>query len=204
DVFVHVKSGLTNHNFTVPTNPVIMRKAGCVYTDYVIGVQTGQTITVRSTDPVLCNVHMTPTNRANAEWNKAMVPGSRGPTSVAKPPSRINLLWNKWSARIAKLLGRPAAQLPPPVSELGFQIANAELPVRLKCDVHPWEFAYIFCVDHPFFAVTDTNGMFHFPQPLPPGKYVLEAIHRKAGRLTKEIEITDGRGARVDFEFEVK
>src|SRR6185295_8991177 len=30
--------------------------------------------------------------------------------------------------------------------------------LRIKCDVHPWEFAYLSVVDHPYFALTDTNG----------------------------------------------
>lgn len=37
---------------------------------------------------------------------------------------------------------------------------KAEVLVRLKCDVHPWMFAYIGVVDHPYFAVTDKDGSF--------------------------------------------
>ena len=66
-----------------------------------------------------------------------------------------------------------------------------ELFVRLKCDVHPWEFAYAGVVEHPFFSVTDTNGVFCLPAGLPRGRYVLAAVHQKAGETTREIIIND-------------
>lgn len=66
--------------------------------------------------------------------------------------------------------------------------------IRIKCDVHPWEFAYLSVLEHPFFAVTDTNGNFVIPN-LPAGKYVLRALHRKAqstNELTREIRVNRG------------
>ena len=30
--------------------------------------------------------------------------------------------------------------------------------MKFKCDVHPWEFAYLGVIDHPHFAVTDKDG----------------------------------------------
>ena len=43
-----------------------------------------------------------------------------------------------------------------------------ELFIKVKCDVHPWMFAYICVVDHPWFAVTDQKGNFTLPPGLPP------------------------------------
>jgi hypothetical protein len=38
---------------------------------------------------------------------------------------------------------------------------------------------------------------------VPPGKYTIEAAHRKAGKQSAEIEVKDS-GATQDFTFEVK
>ena len=55
---------------------------------------------------------------------------------------------------------------------------KAEVLVRMKCDVHPWMFAYVGVVDHPYFAVTDKDGNFKI-SGLPDGKYTIEAYHLK-------------------------
>ena len=54
--------------------------------------------------------------------------------------------------------------------ETEFSFAKPEVLVRFKCDVHPWMFAYVGVVDHPYFAVTGKDGTFKIPN-LPPGKY---------------------------------
>lgn len=75
--------------------------------------------------------------------------------------------------------------------------------MRLKCDVHPWMFAYVNIVDHPFHAVTDTNGLFRLPPALPPGKYVVTAVHLKAGNLVQEVSVGAGERRQMDFYFTV-
>ena len=66
-------------------------------------------------------------------------------------------------------------------------LEKPEVFMRFKCDVHPWEFSYVGIVDNPFFAVTDANGAFCLPAGLPHGRYVLAAIHPKAGEVTQNI-----------------
>jgi hypothetical protein len=62
--------------------------------------------------------------------------------------------------------------------------------VRLKCDVHPWEFAYVCVFPHRYFAVTDATGHFSITN-IPPGRYKLHALHRKAKGLgAVEVEIS--------------
>jgi beta-lactamase regulating signal transducer with metallopeptidase domain len=62
--------------------------------------------------------------------------------------------------------------------------------VQLKCDVHPWEFAYVCVFPHRYFAVTDAGGNFSITN-VPPGRYKLHALHRKAKGLGRvEVEIT--------------
>src|SRR5204863_9880310 len=56
--------------------------------------------------------------------------------------------------------------------------SRPEIFLRVRNDVHPWEFAYISIMANPFFAITDKNGNFTITN-VPPGDYVLEAVHRK-------------------------
>ena len=95
------------------------------------------------------------------------------------------------------------AQMPDsPVIERAFDKPADGLMVRIKCDVHEWMFAFIAVFDHPFFAVSGKDGSFRIAN-VPPGKYVIEAYHRKAGRVTKEIEIGD-KDVAADFTLQAK
>jgi len=78
---------------------------------------------------------------------------------------------------------------------------NPEVFVHFKCDVHNWMHAYAGVLDHPYFAVSAKDGTFKIAN-VPPGKYTLEAYHRKAGKLTKEITVAD-TAQTADFTFEV-
>jgi len=82
-------------------------------------------------------------------------------------------------------------------------LETAEVFVKVKCDVHPWMFAYLGVVDHPWFAVTDQNGNFTLPLALPAGQYTLAAVHVKAGELSQPITVGDGNVQPVSFAFEV-
>jgi len=75
-----------------------------------------------------------------------------------------------------------------------------EVLVRMKCDVHPWMFAYVGVVDHPYFAVTDKDGNFTIKN-VPAGKYTVEAVHLKAAPTGKTAEVEAGKT--VNFELEV-
>ena len=78
--------------------------------------------------------------------------------------------------------------------------AVEEIPVRFKCDVHPWMFAYVGVFDHPYYAVTDKNGNFTI-KDVPAGTYAVEAYHVKTHRsdpgVMKEV-VVDG-DEKADF-----
>ena len=65
NVFVYVSAG--PHEglaFPTPGDAVVVDQVGCVYTPHVIGVQAGQDILIRNSDPVLHNINASPeTNR---------------------------------------------------------------------------------------------------------------------------------------------
>lgn len=67
--------------------------------------------------------------------------------------------------------------------------------VELKCGAHGWMHAYVAVQDHPFFAVTATDGSFVI-KDLPKGTYTLEAWHPTLG--TKSMTVVIGKGKKGD------
>jgi plastocyanin len=75
-----------------------------------------------------------------------------------------------------------------------------EVMVPFKCDVHGWMNAYVGVLDHPYFAVTTTDGTFSL-KTLPPGTYTIEAWHEKLGTTTQTVTVGDKETKTVDFVF---
>jgi len=90
--------------------------------------------------------------------------------------------------------------------DLSFSFSKPEEFLKFKCDVHPWMFAWVTVVDHPYFAVTDKDGKFTI-KDVPAGKYKIVALHRKAapapGGVEQDVEVKDGE-AKADFTLEAK
>ena len=82
--------------------------------------------------------------------------------------------------------------------------SKPEVLIKLVCSVHPWMSGYVGVVEHPFFAVTDGNGVFDLPTGLPPGKYTLAAYHVKGGEVTTELEVGPDGSAMVGLVVPVK
>lgn len=59
-VFVYVKEGLGDRSFPVPQEPVELDQEGCMYTPHVVGLQVGQPIKIRNSDPFQHNIHAMP------------------------------------------------------------------------------------------------------------------------------------------------
>ena len=163
DVFVYVKQGAEPQPVSRSATSPLLDQVNCEFVPYVIGVQAGQVLKVRNSDPVLHNIH--PLSRAgNKERN----------------------------------VGQPVKGM---VSDFIFE--KPEVFVQFKCDVHPWMFAYVGVVEHPWFAVTDGNGSFALPSGLPPGQYTLAAVHRKLGEQTQTITVGANGSVAVTFTLEV-
>ena len=66
-----------------------------------------------------------------------------------------------------------------------------EIGAKIKCDVHSWMGAWLFVVDHPFFAVTKPDGTYKIDK-LPAGTYELEFWHEKFanGKETKTVTVS--------------
>jgi plastocyanin len=87
--------------------------------------------------------------------------------------------------------------------DLTYSFSQPEMFYKFKCEIHLWMFSYVSIFDHPYFAVTGKDGTFKLTN-VPPGKYTIQAAHRKAGTATKEIEVKEGEPTKVDLTLEVK
>jgi plastocyanin len=70
NVFVYVKSGLTQTKFAPPAEAAVIDQQGCNYIPHVMGVMAGQKLKILNPDGTLHNVHAM--SKVNAEFNLAM------------------------------------------------------------------------------------------------------------------------------------
>jgi uncharacterized protein (DUF2141 family) len=72
--------------------------------------------------------------------------------------------------------------------------------VPVQCNQHPWMRAYIGVLEHPYFAVTKTDGSYEIKN-LPPGDYTLVAVHEKFGEQTLKVKVGPKETAKAPFSF---
>lgn len=87
--------------------------------------------------------------------------------------------------------------MPGRVKELDVTFDRPER-IRVGCDVHKWMAAWIVVAKHPYYAVTGKDGAFRL-ENVPPGNYTLQVWHEKLGKQTREIAVSPGTDAEVDF-----
>jgi hypothetical protein len=78
--------------------------------------------------------------------------------------------------------------------------ANPEMMIPVQCNQHPWMRAYINVMSHPYYAVTGPDGRFEI-RNLPPGEYLLAAIHEKFGEQTLKLKIGAKETGKAAFIF---
>jgi hypothetical protein len=77
---------------------------------------------------------------------------------------------------------------------------TAEIMIPVGCDVHGWMAAFVGVVDHPYFAVTGSDGSFELPN-LPPGDYTVEVWHEEYGVQEMKVTVGEKQTATADFTF---
>jgi hypothetical protein len=103
------------------------------------------------------------------------------------PLPKINHEWNKSQP--------PGA---PPFMEA---FSSEEVPIPVKCNVHPWMRGYFVVVKGPY-AVSDDNGSYTLD--VPPGNYTLTAWQETYGTQTQKVTVAAGKPATADFTFKAK
>ena len=66
-IFVYIKEGISA-KYPAPAEPAVIDQKGCVYLPHVMGIMVGQKVQIKNSDPLLHNIHATPS--VNAEFNK--------------------------------------------------------------------------------------------------------------------------------------
>lgn len=61
DTVVYIKEGLEKKSYELPEEKPLLDQVGCEYTPYVLAVMTNQKIVIKNSDPLMHNVHATPT-----------------------------------------------------------------------------------------------------------------------------------------------
>ena len=69
NVLIYVKEGLGKKKYEAPSQKVVFDQKGCQYSPHVLGIQTGQELEVRNSDPTLHNVHSL--SKDNPQFNVA-------------------------------------------------------------------------------------------------------------------------------------
>ena len=69
-------------------------------------------------------------------------------------------------------------------------------PVPIACNYHPWESAYILPLEHPYVAITDSDGRFTIPL-LPVGRHDFQVWHER----TEGLEASDWTKGRFTIEI---
>lgn len=102
------------------------------------------------------------------------------------PLPRLNAEWNESEA--------------PKTSDVVKRFSKQEVMMPVKCNIHPWMRAYIGVVNHPFFAVTGSDGSFKITG-LPPGKYTIETWHERYGKKELEVTVAAKEDKTLDFAY---
>ena len=162
DVIVSLK-GVTGKSTGASAAPAVLDQKGCLYTQQIIAIQTGQKITVKNSDNCVHNVDSIPTVDGNVPHNDVQMIGG---------------------------------------ADLTYTYAKPEMFLKFQCDIHKWMFAWVSVFDSPYYAISDKDGKLVIKN-VPPGKYTVEANHRKLGAQTQDVEVAD-KDVTVNFTFAVK
>lgn len=89
-------------------------------------------------------------------------------------------------------------QQPPNAPDLQRRFGFPEVMIPVKCNIHAWMKSYIGVLEHPYFAITNSDGEFTV-NGLPPGDYVLAAWHEETGETQQPVTVSASETKTVDF-----
>ena len=70
--------------------------------------------------------------------------------------------------------------------------------IEVRCVQHPWTHGYIAVFDHPYFAVTESDGSYNIDS-LPPGRYRMMVWHEGMTQpVERKVKVEEGRVDLVD------
>lgn len=105
-VFVYVKEGLSGHTFPTPPAAVI-DQSGCVYIPHVLGLQVGQTMTIRNSDGILHNINASPTENRPFNVSQPVVMDTDRTFSTAEVMVPLRCDVHGWMSAYVGVLPHP-------------------------------------------------------------------------------------------------
>lgn len=69
----------------------------------------------------------------------------------------------------------------------------------IRCGIHAWMSAWVIVAEHPYYAMSDSDGNFTIPQ-VPSGTYTLRVWHEALGEQQHSVAVKDD-GGRITIRF---
>ena len=75
--------------------------------------------------------------------------------------------------------------------------------VKVFCDIHSHMSASILVLDHPYFAIPNTDGNYEIKN-VPPGQYTITGWHERVGERSASVRVEAGKPVTVDLTVPVE
>jgi len=107
NVVVYVKDGLGNKTFSPPAQKALFDQRGCQYMPHVLGVQVGQEVEIKNSDPTLHNVHSV--SKENAQFNIAQPKQGMTMTKTFDKPEtfKVKCEVHPWMSAYVAVINNP-------------------------------------------------------------------------------------------------
>jgi hypothetical protein len=153
---------------TLPPLELNLETLACRFQPHVLALGVGSQLTIQNNDPMLHNVHAM-LHEFEDGWDKT----STLHIFKDQAKSYFNFAFPAKNATAVQKMNRPGL-------------------LRLRSDAgHDWMSGYILVMPHRYFAVTDAEGKFEFPELLP-ARYDLILWHEKLGVKRQIVEVKPG------------
>lgn len=83
------------------------------------------------------------------------------------------------------------------------KFTKPETLIPIQCNQHPWMYAQVGVLAHPFYAVSAKDGSYSI-KGVPPGTYTLIAYHEVLGEKTQTVQIGAKETKKQDFTYSPK
>ncbi|MBI2422336.1 MAG: hypothetical protein HYV27_05855 [Candidatus Hydrogenedentes bacterium] len=90
--------------------------------------------------------------------------------------------------------------MPKNVTEMDVVFTIPEMMFPMRCDVHPWMRAYCAVMDHPFYTITQKDGIFKI-DGLDAGEYEIAAWHERLGEQKAKVTVAADGSVEQNFTF---
>ena len=110
NVFVWVKTGVEGWSFPLPEGDALLDQKGCWYLPHVQGMRTGQSLSIKTSDPTAHNVHGY--SKVNRSFNRSQPAGAANVAikmkrDEASPPIKVKCDIHPWMNAYVAVVDHP-------------------------------------------------------------------------------------------------